>query len=176
MAVQQLCSTQGLLAVDLEYLEYRAPPLIHRLVGRPAASGMAPGYARLCMQYLAAVTLLRGTVTLADFDRQSLDDPVVLELAAKISVTSDGNPDLAAFVPARALAHMVDGRVLTLDVSAQFGAPQWPLSEAQHLAKALGCLQFAGLGLAHEPLSEAIAALPSSADAIATLAASSVMG
>lgn len=176
MAVQQLCSTQGLRAAELKYLEYHAPPLIHRLVGRPAKAGMEPGYARLCMQYLAAVTLLRGTVTLADFSRQALDDPAVLEMAAKISVVSDGNPDLAAFVPARALAHMVDGRVLTLDVSAQFGSPQWPLSEAQHLAKALGCLQFAGLGPAQEPLSTAIAALPSSADAIATLLASGVMG
>ena len=40
----------------LDSLEYHAPPLIHRLVGRPAHEGMEPGYARLCMQYLAAVS------------------------------------------------------------------------------------------------------------------------
>ncbi|KPF90790.1 2-methylcitrate dehydratase [Novosphingobium sp. AAP83] len=176
MAVQQLCSTQGLSAADLERLEYHAPPLIHRLVGRPAQTGMEPGYARLCMQYLAAVTLLRGTVTLGDFTREALDDPAVLELAAKISVIADDNPDLAAFVPARAIAHMADGRVLTQDVNAQFGSPQWPLSEAQHMAKALGCLEFANLGTAHGPLATAIAALPACKDAIAALVASGMMG
>jgi 2-methylcitrate dehydratase PrpD len=175
MAVQELCSVHGLRAADLDRLEYHAPPLIHRLVGRLAKAGMEPGYARLCMQYLAAVTLLRGTVTLGDFSSEALDDPAVLALAEKIAVIADDNPDLAAFVPARAVAHLQDGRVLTLDVSAQFGSPQWPLSEAQHMAKALGCLEFAGLGAVHAPLVAAIAALPASSDAVATLIGSGVL-
>lgn len=175
VAVQQLRDEQGLVAADLESLEYHAPPLIHRLVGRPAKAGMEPGYARLCMQYLAAVTLLRGKVTLGDFTRESLDDTAVLALAAKITVVADDNPDLAAFVPARAVVRTVDGRVLKQDVTAQLGSPQWPLSEAQHMAKALGCLEFAGLEACHDALVAAVAALPDADDAIASLIASGVM-
>ncbi|MFM2371901.1 MAG: hypothetical protein RIS85_1623 [Pseudomonadota bacterium] len=175
VAVQQLRDEQGLTAADLDSLEYHAPPLIHRLVGRPAKAGMEPGYARLCMQYLAAVTLLRGKVTLADFTRESLDDAAVLALAARIAVIADDNPDLAAFVPARAVVRTVDGRVLTQDVTAQLGSPQWPLSEAQHMAKALGCLEFAGLEACHDALIAAVAALPDAPDAIASLIASGVM-
>jgi 2-methylcitrate dehydratase PrpD len=175
VAVQQLRDEQGLTAADLDSLEYHAPPLIYRLVGRPAKAGMEPGYARLCMQYLAAVTLLRGKVTLADFTRESLDDAAVLALAARIAVIADDNPDLAAFVPARAVVRTVDGRVLTQDVTAQLGSPQWSLSEAQHMAKALGCLEFAGLEACHDALIAAVAALPDAPDAIASLIASGVM-
>lgn len=176
VAVQRLMARHGLVGEALDRLEYRAPPLIHRLVGRPAKTGMEPGYARLCLPFLAAVTLLRGTVTLGDFQRETLDDPAVLALAARISVVADDNPDLAAFVPARAVARMIDGRELAEDVEAQFGSPQWPLSEAEHLAKAHGCLAFAGLEDRHAALADAVAGLAEAADAMAALRASGVIG
>ncbi|MBH0113303.1 MmgE/PrpD family protein [Novosphingobium sp. YJ-S2-02] len=176
VAVQDLMREQGLSAQDLESLEYHAPPLIHRLVGRPAKPGMEPGYARLCMQYLAAVTLLRGKVALGDFQRASLDDPEVHALAGKIAVIANDNPDMAAFAPARAIARTRSGETLVRDVEVQFGSPQWPLSREQHMEKALGCLEFAGLGACHEPLLTAVDELVSATDAMATLRASGVMG
>lgn len=175
VAVHQLQADQGLRAEMLDSLEYHAPPLIHRLVGRPAHEGMEPGYARLCMQYLAAVTLLRGKVTLADFGREALDDAQVLALARRIAVIPDGNPDLAAFVPARAIARTLDGRELVQAVSAQLGSPEWPLSDTQHADKALGCLSFAGLAGAHAALEQAVSGLDREADALAALARSGVL-
>lgn len=175
VAMQQLRERQGLSAANLEALEYHAPPLIHRLVGRPAHEGMEPGYARLCMQYLMAVTLLRGTVTLADFSREALDDREVLALARRITVINDGNPDLAAFVPACAVARAIDGQELTHAVAAQLGSPQWPLTEQQHAAKALGCLEFAGLGDAHDALAQAVSGLAQESDALAGLVRSGVL-
>ena len=175
VAMQQLREGQGLSAANLEALEYHAPPLIHRLVGRPAHEGMEPGYARLCMQYLMAVTLLRGTVTLADFSREALDDAEVLALARRITVINDGNPDLAAFVPARAVARTTEGRELSQAVAAQLGSPEWPLTDQQHSAKALGCLEFAGLAETHEALSQAVAALAQESDALAAVMRSGVL-
>ncbi|WP_062343784.1 MmgE/PrpD family protein [Novosphingobium sp. CCH12-A3] len=175
VAMQQLRERQGLSAANLEALEYHAPPLIHRLVGRPAHEGMEPGYARLCMQYLMAVTLLRGTVTLADFSREALDDREVLALARRITVINDGNPDLAAFVPACAVARAIDGQELTHAVAAQLGSPQWPLTEQQHAAKALGCLEFAGLGDAQDALAQAVSGLAQESDALAGLVRSGVL-
>jgi 2-methylcitrate dehydratase PrpD len=176
VAVQRLMQGQGLTAAGLGHLEYHAPPLIHRLVGRPAKSGMEPGYARLCLPYLAAVTLLRGTVSLADFRRETLDDPAVLALAARIAVIADDNPDQAAFVPARAEARTSDGRVLSEGVTAQFGSPEWPLSDAEHMAKAKGCLDFAGLGACHEALAAAVIGIDRAGDAVAALRAAGIMG
>lgn len=175
VAVQQLCEEQGLTAERLESLEYHAPPLIHRLVGRPAHGGMEPGYARLCLPYLAAVTLLRGTVTLADFGREALDDPQVLALARRITVIADGNPDLAAFVPALMRALTVEGRELVQPVTAQLGSPEWPLTPAQHAAKALACLSFGGLPYAHDALARTVAGLDREADALAALVQSGVL-
>ncbi|MFY7835392.1 MAG: MmgE/PrpD family protein [Novosphingobium sp.] len=175
VAVQQLLAEQGLQAANLESLEYHAPPLIHRLVGRPAKAGMAPGYARLCMQYLAAVTLLRGKVTLADFGGEALDDPQVLVLANKITVIADDNPDLAAFVPARAVVRTLDGRELVQPVLAQLGSPEWPLSDAQHAEKAKGCLSFGGLAGVHEALERAVLGLDQQADAMGAIIGSGVL-
>jgi 2-methylcitrate dehydratase PrpD len=175
VAVQRLMARERLDAASLGSLEYHAPPLIHRLVGRPAKPGMEPGYARLCLPFLAAVTLLRGTVGLGDFGRETLDDARVLALAARIRVVADENPDLAAFVPARAVARMHDGRVVEEAVSAQFGSPEWPLSDAEHRAKALACLDFAGMTQCDDALAQAAAAMADAPDALQAIAGSGVM-
>ena len=113
---------------------------------------MTPSYARLCLPYLAAVTLTRGTVGLADFSAGRLGDPAVLALAERVEVLADANPDPAAFTPAVALATTRDGREAQVEVLAQLGSPADPLSEAQHLAKARACLAFAGLEDRHAAL------------------------
>ena len=176
VAVQRLVHAHGLTAERLADLEYRAPPLIQRLVGRPARPGMEPGYARLCLAYLAAVTVLRGTVTLEDFSRERLDDPVVLDLAARVRVTVEENPDQAAFVPATALARLTDGGVLAEVVSAQFGSPKWPLSAAERAGKIRACLEFAGLGHCHEALSSLMVRLDGASDLVADLRSTGLLG
>ncbi len=176
VAVQRLMAEQGLRADNLASLEYRAPPLICRLVGRPAHAGMEPGYARLCLPYLSAVTLLRGKVGLGDFGEASLNNPQVLELAAKVSVAADSNPDAAAFVPANALARTADGREMREEVTALLGSPQWPLSEAEQRAKALDCLTFAGLADCLDPLTAMVAEIEHASAAAAAIRTSGVIG
>lgn len=176
VAVQSMMRDQGLSVETLDRLEYRAPPLIHRLVGRPAKPVMEPGYARLCLPYLAAVTLLRGRPGLADFDDASRNDPVILELAAKVTVVADDNADAAAFVPARAIATLTDGHTLTLDIPALFGSPAWPLTHAQQKEKARDCLAFAGLESCLHDLIAFTTKLETVPDAAAALGATGVIG
>ncbi|MFM2045261.1 MAG: hypothetical protein RLY86_3837, partial [Pseudomonadota bacterium] len=88
-AVQALMRDHGLTAATLDSLTYTAPPLIQRLVGRPARPDMAANYARLCFPWLGAVTLARGTVGLTDFDPASLADPALHRVAARIRVVAD---------------------------------------------------------------------------------------
>ena len=153
VALQTLMADQGVTADTLETLTYRAPPLIHRLVGRPAIPAMTPAHARLCLPYLAAVTLTRGTVGLGDFGPESLTDPALLALVERVSVVADDNPDPAAFTPAEMVARLRDGREVRVAVTAQLGSPAWPLTRAQHLEKARACLAFADLEAVHAPLS-----------------------
>ena len=153
VAVQELMAYQGVSAENLEQLTWRAPPLIHRLVGRPAVQPMTPAYARLCLPYLAAVTLTRGTVGLGDFGPDSLSDPGLQKLAERVKVVADDNPDPASFVPAEAVARLRDGREVRAAVTTQLGSPAWPLTREQHLEKARACLAFADLENVHAPLS-----------------------
>lgn len=153
VAAEILMRDHGLTPDTLAGLTYSAPPIIHYLVGRPATAGMSVAYARLCASWLSAVTLARGRpVGLEDFSAASLADPDLLALAEKIRVVVNDNPDPAAFAPAEAVARFTDGREARLPIEAQFGAPEWPLSREQHMAKAAACLAFGGRPGVHSAL------------------------
>src|SRR5881227_1381518 len=66
-ALQRLMAEQGLTAAELVAGRFLVPRLTQRLVGRPAAAAMTVAYARLCLPYVGAVCLKRGTVGLGDF-------------------------------------------------------------------------------------------------------------
>ena len=166
VATEMLMRDHGLTPATLERLTYSAPPIIHYLVGRPAMGGMSVAYARLCAAWLSAVTLMRGRpVGLDDFSEAALADPAVLDLAGRIEVVVNDNPDPAAFAPAEAVASLTDGREVRLTLQAQFGAPDWPLSRDQHMAKAAACLAFGDLLHIHAPLAALIHDFDQSEDA-----------
>ena len=117
-----------------------APPLIERLVGRPAHGDMDANYARLCFQYSGAVALTLGTVGLSDFHDGALKDPDILNLARRISVVSDGSDDPAAFVPQTIVARLADGRDVSASIETLYGSPADPLTPAQNEAKFRACV------------------------------------
>lgn len=165
VALQAVMAGQGLTADTVEEVVYRAPPLIYRLVGRRPMVQMAPAWARLCLAWLGAVMLTRGTVGLADFTAERLSDPTLLALAERIRVEADDNPDPAAFTPATLTVTTTDGRVLSHRVTAQLGSPAQPLSREQHLAKQAACLEFAGLGANADAVAATIARFETLGDA-----------
>jgi len=163
-AVQTLMRTHGVAAADIEKLTYVAPSLIGRLVGRPVQTGMRVAYARLCLPYLAARTAFFGTVGLDAFSPEALADETVLELAGRIGVSVNDNPDPAAFTPAVLHATLRDGRTLEIAVPALFGSPALPLDRAARLCKVEQCLAFGGLELSGEVLAARIEALQDELD------------
>jgi len=170
VATQDLMADSGVTVENLSRLIYRAPPLIHRLVGRPAREGMTPAYARLCFPYLASLVLRFGSVRLQDFSTHRLHDPTTLELAGRISVEVNHVRDPAAFTPAVAEAHLTTGATVRVDVTAQLGSPERPLTLEQHHAKARQCLSFAGLERCADRLADAVFNLDRSDDVAATIA------
>ncbi|KCZ53333.1 hypothetical protein HY29_03690 [Hyphomonas beringensis] len=145
---------QGVTAENLETLKLVAPPIIHRLVGRPIQNDMSVSYARLCFQYLGAVTLKKGKVGLDDYSRPALSDAETFALAKRISVIDDGTPNPAAFTPQVAEAVLTDGQLINADISSLYGSPASPLDRQACLLKFKTCLKF-GIG---EETAESVAA------------------
>lgn len=133
---------QGLDIAGLESLTLTAPPLIHRLVGRPITPDMSVSYARLCFQYVGAVTLSNGTIGLGDYTGTALADPQIHALGKKITVVDDGSSDPAAFAPQFARARMADGRVIEANITSLYGSPGDPMGRDAQIAKFRDCLHF----------------------------------
>jgi 2-methylcitrate dehydratase PrpD len=164
VATQRLIAEHGVCAERLVHLTYSAPPLIKRLVGRPAVPDMTPAYARLCLPYLASLVLRFGTVGLEDFTPDRLQDPETLALAQKIEIVVNDNQDPAAFTPALATAVLSDAARFEVSILAQLGSPALPLTYDQHLEKARACMAFAGMADRHQALTDAVMALSDSKD------------
>ncbi|TSB01650.1 MmgE/PrpD family protein [Sphingorhabdus contaminans] len=130
-------------------IELFAPPLIHRLVGRPYRSGAAMSYNRLCLAFLAPLMLRDGHID----PRCTETIPV---LAEKVAVHLDGNPDGNALSPQRLVVTLNDGRTIEQQIGANLGSPDAPMSPDQYAAKYALCRTLAGAcdaRLFNDPLS-----------------------
>jgi 2-methylcitrate dehydratase PrpD len=172
-AVRTLRQTHKVSAHDVADLCYVAPTLIARLVGRPAHADMLVAYARLCLPYLAAHTLLHGNVGLDAFAPAALGDASVLELASRVTVQVDNNSDPAAFTPACLWARLRNGQVIEIPVPFLPGSPQAPLDAHARMEKARQCLAFGGVALSADVLAGRIEALDQVMDVGAVLSLSS---
>lgn len=120
---------------QVEKIEIHAPPLIHRLVGRPMHAAMTPAYARLCLPFLAALMLRDGRIDPRNFTPETFADPVLAEMASRIAVIVDDNPDANALSPQVVRAMLRQGQVIERRVAATLGSPDAPLNETQAQAK-----------------------------------------
>jgi 2-methylcitrate dehydratase PrpD len=137
--LQRLIAEHGITAVDIRSCRFLVPPLTHRLVGRPPTGDMTVAYARLCLSYVGAVCLRRGTVGLDDFTSAALADPDTLALARRLTVGLNGNPDPNALHPVRVELDLADGQTISRDVAEVLGSPARPLSPDAARAKFTAC-------------------------------------
>ena len=128
---------EGLTLEQVSAIELFAPPLVHRLVGRPFQRGAASSYNRLCLGFLAPLMLRDGQI-----DPQL--ETTVEALAAKTCVTLDGNADGNALSPQRLVVTLTDGTTIERVIPANLGSPEAPLSPAQSAAKYDLCRALAG--------------------------------
>ena len=107
-------------------VEAFVPPLVHRLVGRPMIAGMTPAYARLCLPFLGALMLTDGRVDPRRFTPDTFADPAIRDLASRMTITIDNNPDPNALSPQRLV---IDGDVI--DIPHTLGSPDAPMDADQ---------------------------------------------
>lgn len=137
--VQRLMAAHKVRAADVAAVRLYLPPLAMRLVGRPIKPDLTGNYARLCLPYVVARTLLSGSVGLDDFSEALLRDPVTHALAARVALHGDGNGDENAVVPQRVEIELRNGAVLDQRVEAALGSPENPLPRAAQIAKVKAC-------------------------------------
>jgi len=138
-ALQRLMAEGSVTAERVVAVRFRVPPLTARLINRPVTESMTPGYARLCLQYVGAICLRRGTVGLDDFTAAALTDPQTLALARRLQIIEAGNPDPNALVPQRVEIDLAGGRTIACSVDAVLGSPARPLAADAVRAKFETC-------------------------------------
>ncbi len=135
------------LALDptkIERIELFAPPLIQRLVGRTMPRNMEPAYARLCLPLLATLMVNDGMIDPRRLTESAIFDPAIADLARRVLVTVDDNPDPNALSPQRLVVTMKDGATIARDIPDTLGSPAAPLSRAQNDAKQILARMIAG--------------------------------
>jgi len=121
-------------AGDIRAITARIPPLVNHLVGRPVRAEMDINYARLCVAYVAACALLRGTIAPEDFTDAAYVDPARQALARVIRMEAvAGDPN--ALTPIEIEMTLQDGTVRSLRLDHVYGAPEKPMDRAAVLDK-----------------------------------------
>jgi aconitate decarboxylase len=143
-ALQQLTGKDRVTPDQVVACRFRVPPLTARLIGRPAMEGMTAGYARLCLQYVGAVCLRRGTVGLDDFTAAALSDPATMALAHRLTIIENDDPDPNAMAPLRVEIDLAEGRTVACEVREVLGSPVRPLSAEAARAKFDACWAVVG--------------------------------
>jgi 2-methylcitrate dehydratase PrpD len=119
----------------IDRLTAYVPPLIMRLVGRPYVDDMTPAYARLCLPLLLALMLRDGRIDPRRFKAETFADPLIRELAGKVSIVLDDNPDGNALGPQRLEIAYTDGSSESISIPHTLGSPEAPMSDAHLVAK-----------------------------------------
>jgi 2-methylcitrate dehydratase PrpD len=121
---------------DVENIKLFAPPLVHRLVGRPFQPGASMSYNRLCLAFLAPLML-------RDCHIDPRLDETIPSLAEKVMVTLDGNTDVNAMSPQRLVVTLKDRSIIERLIAANLGSPEAPMSPAQYTSKYDLCRELA---------------------------------
>jgi len=161
-AVAALGEEQEFGSRDIDTISARVPPLVCRLVARPAVAGMSSNYARLCLPFLLASLLRDGRIDTATFAPARLDDPELIAFNERLDVAEDANHGREVLSPQFVSVSLVDGRVFERAVPHTPGSPENPLGQKQRHQKFERCLADGGVPAA--PLARALertATLPS---------------
>jgi aconitate decarboxylase len=138
-ALSQLMRQHGFAPDEIEHIECRVPPLVHRLVGRPLLDAPEANYAKLCLRFVAGVLLAKGSVDVPHFREPVLNDPDVHRFGALVDVIEDSNPDLNSMSPQTIAVRLKAGRTHAITVGAAYGHPDAPLTRDANIDKFMRC-------------------------------------
>ena len=133
--LQRLGAAHAFTPDDVASVGVHVPPLVARLVSRPDIPDPVAGYAKLCLPFVAATVLLKGTVDVPDFRGEWLRAPDVHALARRIVTVANEQADVNAMEPQTVEVVLRNGVRHAVVIDHVLGHPEHPLSRDQHLAK-----------------------------------------
>ncbi len=125
----------GFSADEVAGIEAQVPPLIHHLVGRPVEERMSTNYARLCAAYVTAHALRHQGIGVDAYDEGNLRHPESQDLARRVHIEIDDNPDPNALVPVTVSIALKNGTQHKVTIQDVYGSPANPMTHAAHLDK-----------------------------------------
>ena len=155
-AIQELQGSNTINVDQIESVRAMVPSLTHHLVGRPIHDAMEISYARLNGQYAAAIMLQKNSIDIDDFTIEAIRNKSSLDLARKISIEIDGNPDPNALSPVEVEIKMENGEKFVKRIDTVYGNPNKPLTRDAHLAKFRRNWKAAAISLSAEKSEELI--------------------
>ena len=155
-AIQELQGSNTINVDQIESVRAMVPSLTHHLVGRPIHDAMEISYARLNGQYAAAIMLQKNFIDIDDFTIEAIRNKNSLDLARKISIEIDGNPDPNALSPVEVEIKMENGEKFVKRIDTVYGNPNKPLTRDAHLAKFRRNWKAAAISLSAEKSEELI--------------------
>ncbi|MEP3226203.1 MAG: MmgE/PrpD family protein [Parasphingorhabdus sp.] len=120
---------------QVQSVDIEAPPLIHRLVGRPYKTDMTASYARLCLAFLVPLMLRDQIIDPRCFRKEQFADPDLVRLGGKVSIRIDDNPDHNALSPQKLTIVLTNGTRIERTITDNLGSPSAPMSENQAQSK-----------------------------------------
>lgn len=138
-----LIKAHQLDASAIKAVTVTGPSLISRLVNRPPLQEPSPNYARLCMPYVLAKVMQHHCLEPQHYSRDELADVRTFELAQKVRMVIDDNPDPNAFTPQSVEVEMENGQVWRTEIQDMLASPARPLSRQQYQAKFEQCCALA---------------------------------
>lgn len=120
--------------------------------------------AKFSLPFVVAASLVRGRLSLAEFDEGTLFDPRVLELAGKVSYRMDPGSDFPRHYSGEVVVTTTDGRVLRHREQINRGAEERPLTDSDVATKFRENVMLVRSGPFADRLAEALASLESCDD------------
>ncbi len=134
----ELVTQNNLQASDIESVLTIIPAQVVPVVSEPAKSKLTPRSdydAKFSLPFIVATAIAKRRFTLADLADECLVDPVLLELAAKVSYQNDPNPTFPKYFHGEVVIKTKDGRTFTKREDVNRGADERPLSAQEVEAK-----------------------------------------
>ena len=144
-AVRQLAEHNGFGFADVESIDATVPPLVKRLVARPAVAGMSVNTARLCLGFLLASLLRDGGIDASSFTERRLSDPELCAFGQRVRFEEDSSHGIDVLSPQSVAITLKNGNVLKQDVPHTLGSPENPLSAEQRENKYRTCIENSGI-------------------------------
>ena len=138
-----LLQEHKLKAESIASVVVRGPSLISRLVNRPPLPHPSPNYARLCMPFVLAKIMQYGYLRPEHYFGDELTSQTTFELAKKVSMQVDDNPDPNAFTPVTVQITLTNGQVLQTEIAHMLASPARRLTHEQCLQKFVACSKLA---------------------------------